>query len=87
MALISEQLLTILSFDSEEHRILTFEERCLIHKERARQAHGLPPRDFESGQLQELLIRTWVEIRETVWVRPCYRYFEENEQIKKEKLN
>ena len=86
MAFTSEQLLNILAFDSEEYRILTFEERCIIHKERARQAHGFPPNDFDP-ELHKLLIKTCVDIRQRGWTRPNYWYFEETGQIKKRKLN
>lgn len=87
MAFSSKQLLNILTFDSEECRILTLYERCLIHKEIARQAHGLPPKDFESDQLQELVLTGCIKIRQSGWVRPIYRYYEDNGQIKKEKTN
>ncbi len=86
MVFTDEQLLNILAFDTQ-HRIITIEERILIHKERARQAHGLPAREFDSPKLQELLTKTCVEIRLSGWLRPEYRYFEENGQIKIDKIN
>jgi hypothetical protein len=75
MALSSKQLLDVLTYDSEEYKILTLEQRCTIHKEIARQAHNYAPNDFADDYLQDLLITICVDIQTNQWKRPVVTYY------------
>lgn len=86
MAFSKEYLIELLTYDSEEKRFLSLENRCLIHKEITRQLNGKKPSDFKD-ELQKLLIIQSVEIKESRWVCPEIRYIEENGIIKKRILN
>lgn len=86
MAFSKEYLIELLTYDSEEERFLNFDDRCLIHKEIARQLKGYKPTDFKDD-LQDLLIIQSVKIKQSGWIRPEIRYIEENENLKKIQLN
>ncbi len=73
----SEQLLDVLTYDSEYYKILTLEERCLVHKERARQEHKYPPKNFQDDRLQELLIKTYVGLEKKKWKRPKFIFYKD----------
>ncbi|TWP23502.1 hypothetical protein ETU10_07200 [Apibacter muscae] len=71
----------LLSYDSEEVRFLTFDQRCEIQRNISNLINKRPL-EF-SKELEQKIIEKLGEIRINEWIRPSFRYIEENGEIKK----